>query len=70
VLQIFFVPSSFRAATVVLAFLFCERNFFELRLSLVIITEMVEDKKSVDPTLAGFYKAMERTNVEKSLMKC
>jgi hypothetical protein len=26
---------------------------------------MVEDKKSVDPTLAGFYEAMERTNVEK-----
>jgi hypothetical protein len=38
---------------------------FELRLSAVIITEMVEDKKSVDPTLAGFYEAMERTNVEK-----
>ena len=43
---------------------------FELRLSVVIITEMVEDKKSVDPTLAGFYEAMERTNVEKSPMKC
>jgi hypothetical protein len=26
---------------------------------------MVEDKKSVDPALAGFYEAMERTNVEK-----
>jgi hypothetical protein len=26
---------------------------------------MAEDKKSVDPTLAGFYKAMERNNVEK-----
>ena len=26
---------------------------------------MVEDKKSVDPTLVGFYEAMERTNVEK-----
>jgi hypothetical protein len=26
---------------------------------------MAEDKKSVDPTLAGFYEAMERTNVEK-----
>jgi hypothetical protein len=26
---------------------------------------MVEDKKSTYPTLAGFYKAMERTNVEK-----
>jgi hypothetical protein len=37
---------------------------FELRLSAVIITEMAEDKKSVDPTLAGFYEAMERTNVE------
>jgi hypothetical protein len=26
---------------------------------------MADDKKSVDPTLAGFYEAMERTNVEK-----
>jgi hypothetical protein len=26
---------------------------------------MVEDKKSVDPALVGFYEAMERTNVEK-----
>jgi hypothetical protein len=26
---------------------------------------MVEDKKTVDHTLAGFYEAMERTNVEK-----
>jgi hypothetical protein len=26
---------------------------------------MAEDKKSADPTLAGFYEAMERTNVEK-----
>jgi hypothetical protein len=26
---------------------------------------MAEDKKTVDPTLAGFYEAMERTNVEK-----
>jgi hypothetical protein len=26
---------------------------------------MAEDKKSADPTLAGFYDAMERTNVEK-----
>jgi hypothetical protein len=26
---------------------------------------MVEDKKTVDPTLASFYEAMERTNVEK-----
>jgi hypothetical protein len=29
------------------------------------ITEMSEDKKSTDPTLSGFYVAMERTNVEK-----
>jgi hypothetical protein len=29
---------------------------FELRLSAVIITEMAEDKKSVDPTLVGFTK--------------
>jgi hypothetical protein len=27
---------------------------------------MAEDKKSVDPTLPGFYEAMERTNVEKN----
>jgi hypothetical protein len=26
---------------------------------------MAEDKKTIDPTLAGFYEAMERTNVEK-----
>jgi hypothetical protein len=26
---------------------------------------MAEEKKSVDPALYGFYKAMERTNVEK-----
>jgi hypothetical protein len=39
--------------------------FFELRLSIVIITEMAEDKKSVDLVLAGFYEAMEKTNVEK-----
>jgi hypothetical protein len=31
---------------------------------------MAEDKKSVDLALAGFYKAVERTNIEKSLMKC
>jgi hypothetical protein len=40
--------------------------FFELRLSVVIITEMAEDKKCVDPMLAGFYEAMERINVEKT----
>jgi hypothetical protein len=37
----------------------------ELRLFVAIIAEMVEEKKSVDPALAGFYEAMERTNVEK-----
>jgi hypothetical protein len=26
---------------------------------------MVEEKKTVDPTPAGFYEAMEKTNVEK-----
>jgi hypothetical protein len=26
---------------------------------------MAEEKKSMDPALAGFYEAMERTNVEK-----
>jgi hypothetical protein len=38
---------------------------FELRLSVVIITEMAEDKKSVDPTLASFYEARKKTNIEK-----
>jgi hypothetical protein len=37
----------------------------ELRLSVVTFTEMAEDKKSANPTLIGFYEAMERTNVEK-----
>jgi hypothetical protein len=32
----------------------------------VTITEMSEYKKSANPTLAGFYEAMERTNVEKT----
>jgi hypothetical protein len=31
----------------------------------LIIIEMAEDKKTVDPTPAGFYKAMEMSNVEK-----
>jgi hypothetical protein len=26
---------------------------------------MAEDNNTVDPTLAGFYEAMERTNIEK-----
>jgi hypothetical protein len=39
--------------------------FYELRLFVVINAKMAEEKKSVDPTLAGFYKAMERTDVEK-----
>jgi hypothetical protein len=37
----------------------------ELWVTAGIITEMAEDKKSVDLTLAGFYEDMERTNVEK-----
>jgi hypothetical protein len=37
----------------------------ELRLFVSTNAEMVEDKRSEDPTLAGFYEAMERTNVEK-----
>jgi hypothetical protein len=37
----------------------------ELWLSAVTITKMSEDKKSTDPALAGFYEAMERTNIEK-----
>jgi hypothetical protein len=31
----------------------------------VITIEMAEEKKTVDSALAGFYEAMERTNVEK-----
>jgi hypothetical protein len=38
----------------------------ELWLSIVTITKMAEDKKSTDPTLAGFYEATERTNIEKN----
>jgi hypothetical protein len=41
--------------------------FFELRLCVAIITEMAEVKKNVDPALAGFYEAMERTNIEKNI---
>jgi hypothetical protein len=37
----------------------------ELRLFVLIDAKMVEDKRSEDPALASFYKAMERTNVEK-----
>jgi hypothetical protein len=37
----------------------------ELRFFVIINAEMVEEKKSVDPALPGFYEAMERTNVEK-----
>jgi hypothetical protein len=37
----------------------------ELQFFVAINTEMAEEKKSVDPTLAGFYEAMERNNVEK-----
>jgi hypothetical protein len=36
---------------------------FKLRLFAEV--EMAEDKRSEDPTLAGFYEAMEKTNVEK-----
>jgi hypothetical protein len=37
----------------------------ELRLFAAINAEMAEEKKSVDLALAGFYEAMERTNVDK-----
>jgi hypothetical protein len=37
----------------------------ELQLFVSINAEIVEDKSSEDPTLASFYEAMERTNVEK-----
>jgi hypothetical protein len=32
----------------------------------VIIIQMAEDKKIVDPITADFYEAMEKTNVEKN----
>jgi hypothetical protein len=38
---------------------------FELRHFALTKSEMAEDKRSEDPTLAGFYEAMERTNAEK-----
>ena len=58
--------SSFCVVIDILAsFLLQALLFFELRLPVVIIIEMAEDKKSVDSTLAGFYEAMERTNIEK-----
>jgi hypothetical protein len=31
---------------------------------------MAEDKKSVDPTLVGFYEAMEKSNIEKIPTRC
>jgi hypothetical protein len=34
----------------------------------VIIIEMAEEKRIVDPTPAGFYEAMEKTNIKKILM--
>jgi hypothetical protein len=37
----------------------------ELQLFVSINAEMTKDKRSEDPALAGFYEAMERTNVEK-----
>jgi fructose-bisphosphate aldolase class 1 len=37
----------------------------ELRFFVAINAKMAEEKKSVDPALASFYEAMERTNVEK-----
>jgi hypothetical protein len=40
-------------------------TIFELRLFVSTKAEMAEDKRSEDPTLVGFYEAMERTNVEK-----
>jgi hypothetical protein len=38
---------------------------FELRLFVSTNAEMAEDKRSEDLALAGFYEAMEMTNVEK-----
>jgi hypothetical protein len=38
---------------------------FKLRFFASTKAEMAEGKRSEDPGLAGFYEAMERTNVEK-----
>jgi hypothetical protein len=37
----------------------------ELWLFVLFNAEMAEEKKSVDPSLVGFYEAMEMTNIEK-----
>jgi hypothetical protein len=58
------VPSSFSCCSC-LVFLFSILIVCELWLSDATITEMAKDKKSTNPTLAGFYIAMESTNVEK-----
>jgi hypothetical protein len=42
----------------------------ELQLFVSFNSEMDEEKKSVDPALAGFYEAMESTNLRKLLMRC
>jgi hypothetical protein len=31
----------------------------------MIIIQMAKDKKIVDPTVAGFYETLEKTNIEK-----
>jgi hypothetical protein len=38
---------------------------FDIRFSIATVVEIAKDKTSMDPALAGFYEAIERTNVEK-----
>jgi hypothetical protein len=49
----------------ILAFFFVSVIAFRASTFVVIIIQMAEDKKIVDPTAAGFYEEMEMTNIEK-----
>jgi hypothetical protein len=57
---------AFCVVIAVLALAFCECNCSFLASAFVVTTiEMAEDKKTMDSALAGFYEAMERTNIKK-----
>jgi hypothetical protein len=47
------------------SFLILYRDCFGASTFCLINAKMAEEKKSVDPELAGFYEAMDRSNVEK-----
>jgi hypothetical protein len=53
------------AVIAILAFFFVSVIAFRASTFVVIIIQMAEDKKIVDPTAAGFYEEMEMTNIEK-----